>query len=277
MTYGRPSRLPKGEIRRDRGAQIRELAERHHQASVAERITTCNQERRLNDILSALEAMSAENGTVGRKYLVYLIDKSAQNAINYVGGTSAGDQSIQAYLDCVAATLGLVRRVIGDPTIDYHTFRVSGKSDELVGKCTGDRLPDDVEGIFSIVWQVVKKRMDLRRYSYEVDGKELNLEAFARVLRHPETVVACTHSFSPVGEVPLSGNFLRDRIAEIEAAEIVFRDHMPAGLKMTIGSPEIQTGFTTNLTELGYTSMNKGCYVEIRLHAVDSRELLAFI
>jgi hypothetical protein len=217
------------------------------------------------------------------------IDKSRQNPANHLGGKEyGGEASIKAYWKTGAYTIALLASINGSERVDTYYARVSPTSDEGVSVVGGMKLTKDTEFQFKKCWQFAREvLLDMSEYEYEIPVKNpytgetetfnLDLKAFSRVLRHPESAVACSYMISEPIEVDPNApvGFLMDELRKLENAEIKFYEILPEQLKGNGGIPEVQTPFSTNLFRSGVERKDRGCFVEIKLDISDfSMELL---
>lgn len=217
-------------------------------------------------------------------FIVGLIDKSRQNPINKLGGKNgAGDESMKAYWQVGAMATRLLGGINGSDKLGLHLTRVSPTSDEGIIVIGGIRLTEDTELQFRKCWEFARSRLDLSSFGYSVVAGDrefrLNLEAFSKVLRHPEMAVACSYSVSrpiPVS-IEAESDFIMDEIRKLENSEISFYHLLPAALRRNGGVAEVQTPFVGNLFAKGVRQKERGHFIEIKLDISGfAKELLRF-
>jgi hypothetical protein len=248
-----------------------------------------------------MEVSAAKAGVGGFQMVLGMIDKARQSPINMLGGMEfAGQMAMDAYWNVADHATTLMCNMEGFDMVKVDLIRVSPKSDEGIFIMGGPGVtaslasrfgPDaTLRGIFKTAWKMAREQLDLRRFTYTLEvpktsggaeAYELDLEAFSRVLRHPEMVVACHTSISEpraIGPDDKPG-FIQDEIRRLENTEIGFFDRLPACFRGNNGGKsEVESPFFTNMAMLGERTRKEGAFVEIKLHASDedARALLAF-
>lgn len=242
--------------------------------------------RRLRTVLAKLEPLLAKKAEVDNGYglIIGLADKSRQNPINRLGGAAdAGDQAMQAYFDVILGAVELVAKTRPAEDADIKVIRVSPFSDECIILIAGSRLSELTRLEFMRAWGIVRSSINLKNYTYIHDVKyhgdtkrfELDLDAFSRVLKHPEMVVACKCLFSqPELILPFTRGFIQRGITKLEGMELEFYDLLPPSfVAQGDGLAEVETPFDSSLTRRGRKRMNHGSYVEIKLRPEDGDAL----
>ncbi len=286
MTSERPIGLSRKYLTRQPEASREEIARlfraAHEKGIEPPEITRCNpqgeKEKKLHYYLERkLEPMFLEVAydTPGFSFVVGCLDKSRQNPINKLGGMEAGDRAIDVYLDIAARATQLVASRNGSEKISNHLIRVSPTSDEAILVIGGNKLTRETEVEFRDSWMKAKGSTDLSGYSYRLEVPyngdsrvfQLNLEAFSKVLIHPDIVTAATFMISrpvkvdPEGE----GGFIQEQIRRQENKEISFYDFLPRSVKVDGEMAEVATQFNESLTSMGISSRARGSYVEVKL------------
>ncbi|MBD3210550.1 hypothetical protein GF318_04180 [Candidatus Micrarchaeota archaeon] len=228
---------------------------------------------------AALEGKSFE-------FVVLTIDKSRQSPMNKLGHPDCiGEVSMDAYWDVGALAVKLLAAINGSSRIAMHYLRVSPSSDEGVIVIGGIRLPHDTALQFRKCWEFARNQLKLQDYTCPVrlpeSGREANadLKAFSRILRHPESTVACSFLITPPVKLDIFGksDFILDELGRLEDREIGFYDLLPASLRLNGGLPEVNTPFRTNMFREEIDYMDRGCYVEIKFDISSfSKELLKY-
>ncbi len=229
-----------------------------------------------NRVELELQAQAALAELEGETYKIIVgeTDKSKQNPINHLGDPDgAGDAAMQLYLDIVQTAIKRVAGINGSRNIASYMVRVSDSSDEGVFAIGGITLPESPQVQFREALNMIYREVDLtdERYSYTVTIGErefkLNLEAFSRVLRHPNVVKAC--DFKVSDPIPIESDsrrgFATEAIRRLGNEEVWFRDELPECLKTNGGEPEVNTPFKSNLVKQGETRTMHGMFVEIKL------------
>ncbi len=222
----------------------------------------------------------------GFSFVVGCLDKSRQNPINKLGGMQAGDQAIAVYLDIAARATQLVASRNGSEKISNHLLRVSPTSDETILVIGGNKLTKETEVEFRDSWLKANADTDLTQYTYKLEvpyngssrAFELNLDAFSKVLTHPEIVTAATFMISrPVTVDPDSeGGFVQEEIRKLENKEVGFYEFLPHSIKIEGGRAEVATQFNESLTTMGIESRSRGSYVEVKL-AMSPQDAMAML
>lgn len=244
----------------------------------------------LMDVEEGLRLISISHET---QAVVGTIDKSRQNPINYLGGKEgAGNSSMEAYFRVAGEALALVAAMNGSQRIGLHLARVTPTtSDEGVVVISGNGLSPSIKVDFHKAWAFARERLDLKGYTYTLvvphgasaEEFRLDLDGFSRILKHPESVVACSSLLTnPMQVRPDSKRgFLLDALRELENSEIMFREFLPETFRrMNGGLPEVQSPFDNNLMSGGVERLGKGCFSEIKLApqiAADLRGVLPFL
>ncbi|VVC02997.1 Uncharacterised protein [Candidatus Bilamarchaeum dharawalense] len=263
-----------------RRAQL-EISAARAKAPLGIALKTCDPqgppETRLFNCLAVHEPLISERAErEPTTMMVVLTDKSRQNPINKLGGAKeAGDQAMQGYWDALVETADLLARANSKKGIDATVIRVSPSSDEGILLFFGNGLDDKTVYQFSHAWSVVRSKLDLRKYRYSIrvgygssqEEYGLDLDAFSRVLRHPDMVVACNALVSkPRIILPYSKGFIREGIRKLEDSELSFYYLLPESFKgRGDGLAEVETPFDTNLERRGIRNQRNGVYVDIRL------------
>jgi len=259
------------------------------------------EEKKLHRYLVTIEPTIMEVGGSGFEMVVGLIDKSRQNPINKLGGMDqAGEMAMKAYWSVADRATSLMCAMEGFDLAKVDLIRVSPTSDEGIFIMGGREITAQMgrkfgEGaalgdVFRSAWRMARKGLDLREFTYSLDvpqgngGVErfdLDLEAFSRVLRHPEMVVACSVSLSEPRKVRPSERegFIHEEIREMENKEIAFYEALPKCFRGNNGGrAEVASPFFTNLAKMEVAGKDRGSYVEIKLNArpEDARQLLRF-
>jgi hypothetical protein len=218
-----------------------------------------------------IQAGLAEMENVQYMGIVGESDKSKQNPINHLGGhEGAGDQAMQLYLDEVQEAVKRVAGINGSRNLSGFVVRVSGSSDEGIFTIGGITLPESPQVQFREAMEMVYKEAKLGEYAYTVTiGDQtfnLNLEAFSRVLRHPNLVKACDFKISD--PIPISSSngrgFLLEEIRKLGNESIWFREDLPACMTINGGLPEVDTPFKTNLLAQNTTRTMSGTFIEVK-------------
>ncbi|MFH1521223.1 MAG: hypothetical protein ABID61_06260, partial [Candidatus Micrarchaeota archaeon] len=249
------------------------------------------QTRRLQTVLAKLEPLLTERAEADSEYglIVGLADKSRQNPLNRLGGAAgAGDQAMKAYFDVVLGAAELVAKAKPAKNTDIKVIRVSPFSDECIILISGSRLSELTRLEFMRAWKIIRNGIDLKKYEYTheveyrggIEELKLDLDAFARILRHSGLIVACSSSFSkPELILPFTRGFVQRNITSLEEKELDFHDLLPPSfIAHGSGLAEVETPFNSSLTRKGKTEMDHGTYVEIRLKPEeDTLPLLACV
>jgi hypothetical protein len=218
-------------------------------------------------------------------FVVAMLDKYRLNAINSIGGSSAGDMTMAAHLKVAENVAEFLARTIG---AEYAgLIRPNLFSDEAVLITAGRNLEMDTELVLNAAWMEARENVNLRDYKYDltVPGRgdaevfHLDLEAFSEVLRHPEMVRACEYSMSKPRHVRLDlPGFIAEEIRELEDRKVAFFKDLPDKFKTAGSRPEATTPFEANLATAGITRKNSGSCIEIKLGVdeADARKLLEF-
>lgn len=218
-----------------------------------------------------IQAGLAEMENVQYMGIVGESDKSKQNPINHLGGhDGAGDQAMQLYLDEVQEAVRRVAGINGSRSLSGFVVRVSGSSDEGIFTIGGITLPESPQVQFREAMEMVYKEVSLADYRYSVtigdERFELNLEAFSRVLRHPNLVKACDFKISD--PIPVSSGeergFLLEEIRKLGNESIWFREELPPCMRPNGGLPEVDTPFKTNLLAQNTTRTMSGTFIEVK-------------
>jgi hypothetical protein len=274
--------------------EIRRLLGKAHEKGIEKpELFTCNpqgtEDKKLNFHLETVvepPLMEIAYDIPGYSYVTALLDKSRQNPINKLGGMIGGDQALRVYWDIAAEAAMLVSAINGSENIGLSLIRVSPFSDEGIIIIGGSELTHNADIEFREAWLMVSQMKDLRNYRYSIEvGNpphrerfELDLEAFASVLKYPDIVTAATYPVSkPVYVDPEgSGGFIQKEIRELENAEVTFREYLPARYRIDGELAEVSTAFQESLASMGVGSMERGCYVELKF-AMEPADALAFL
>jgi hypothetical protein len=259
------------------------------------------EEKKLHRYLVTIEPTIMEVGGSGFEMVVGLINKSRQNPINKLGGMEqAGEEAMKAYWSVADRATSLMCAMDGFDMAKVDLIRVSPTSDEGIFIMGGREVTAQMnrkfgEGatlgdVFRGAWKMARKGLDLTAFTYSLDVPQgngsverydLDLEAFSRVLRHPEMVVACSVSISEPRRVRASENegFIHEEIRNLENREIAFYDALPKSFRGNNGGrAEVASPFITNLAKMEVAGKDSGSYVEIKLNAKpeDAMQLLKF-
>ncbi len=208
------------------------------------------------------------------RFIIGETDKSKQNPINHLGDPDgAGDAAMQLYIDIVLQAIKRVAGINGSRNIASFMARVSGRSDEGVFAIGGITLPESPQVQFLEAINMIYREVDLTEekyaYSVKIGDREfkLNLEAFSRVLRHPNVVKACDFkvSDSMIVDPGAKRGFTTEAIRKLGNQEVWFREDLPECLQVNGGEPEVKTPFKSNLFAEGKTKTMNGTFVEIKL------------
>lgn len=208
---------------------------------------------------------------------VICLDKSRQNPINNLGGRKgAGDSAMQTYWEMVDRAANLLRSMTDTELVSLDLIRVSPTSDEGITILAGRNLPSDISTRFSRALSMAKKELNLRGKEYNVvidadnhpEAFNLDLDAFSRVLKHPEVVTSCKYTMSPprqLGKDEREG-FIMDEIRTEENHEIAFYPLLPDEFRVIgDGRAEVRSPFPTNLYREEAAIVWGGYFVEIKL------------
>ncbi len=261
-------------------------------------------DRKLHRYLLTIEPMLVEVGrqTGDFEIFVGLIDKSRQNPINKLGGVDgAGEMAMKAYWSVADRATSLMCSMEGFDLAKLDLIRVSPTSDEGIFLMGGRDISCRVKERFGPgatlgmaydrAWAIARKELDLSSYEYSLEipdghgGAErlaLDLEAFSRVLWHPEMIVACHSSVSEPRRIAPDekGGFINDEIRGLENREVAFYDLLPKSFRgRNGGSAEVESPFFTNLAKAGESEKGTGAYLEIKLAAKNDEAdaLLQFV
>ncbi len=245
-------------------------------------------ERTLHNHLLSVEAqLIAVAATMnGYSFIVGMLDKSRQNAINHLGGfTGAGDAAMAAHWEVAKKAVALLAYANGSEYAEL--IRANSSSDEGLFNMGGRHLGRHAELEFNIAWAHAREGMRLRDYKYDImvpwrggaDVFHLDLEAFSAVLRHRKMILACDYSISQPRRVTLdSHGFIADEIRKLEDREIPFFTNLPPAFRVGGSLAEANTPFDVNLAALGVAKRGRGSYIEVKLGVDegDARKLLNF-
>jgi hypothetical protein len=245
-----------------------------YKESMHERIVT------LEASLTALAR--ADNGYT---FIIGTLDKARQNCINQLGGFGAGDAAMAAYLDAARMSVAYLAHMNHSEIVEL--IRMSPGSDECMFSMGSRQLTGHAEAQFRAALAQARKSIDLRNYTYSVDVPsgggtktyELDLEAFSRVLRHPEMALSCHFSISEPRSIdPGSSGFVADVIKSMQNREIDFYRLLPHSFRLASdGLAEVDSPFETDLASSGIRKRASGTLVKIKLRADEARELLPFV
>lgn len=205
------------------------------------------------------------------KFIVVLIDKARQNAINNIVGQEGGDCAMEGYWDVSAKATADVAAMNGSQRVGISLTGVRKGSDENINTIGGIQLSYDTHAQFRVAWDAGRAELDLGGYRFTmhtVQGElEASLRGFSRVLRNPGMVVACNFKISePIVLRPdEKQGFILERVRELENSEAEHFERLPRIYTGNGGLAGVRTPFRTNLEMLGKTKMESGTFVEIKL------------
>ncbi len=245
-----------------------------------------------NEVEVALADKAAEAFLEGQIYqiIIGMIDKSRQNPINKLGFfEGAGDSSMDAYWRVANDATRLVAAINGSERIALYLASVGPRSDEGHPIIGGVTLAEDTTMQFREAFLFARKQIDLSSYKYEIEvsGRRfsLDLEAFSRVLQHPDMIVACDSTMSqPITfRHDQEKGFIMEQLRILENDEIWYiRDKLPENFLGNGGLAEVKSPYKSNLeaeAEKGKIDrrIESGTLVEIKLDVpeADAARLLS--